>query len=124
MHSILIIEDERAIAQLYETKLKLHEYSVSVAYNGLEGFRKLYDLVPDLILLDLRMPVMSGEKFLEKVRKSEKFKNIPVIILTNINRNEAPQTIWHLGISGYFIKAHHTPSYLLAIVDKHLRGDA
>jgi DNA-binding NarL/FixJ family response regulator len=73
-------------------------------------------------LLDLRLPYMSGDKFLEKLRKMPEFELTPVIILTNVSRNEAPRTIWHLNIAGYFVKAHHTPTELVKIVDSRLDG--
>lgn len=120
MKYILIVEDEHSIAELYKTKLGLHNFRVRIAYNGLEALKEIELDLPDLILLDLRMPVMDGETFLDKCRKINRYEDIPVIILTNISREEAPKTIWHYGISGYFVKAHHTPSDLLKVVEKTL----
>ena len=113
---ILIVEDDRVIANLYKLKLELSGFDCRIAENGLIAFHELHSLRPDLILLDLNMPVMNGEEFLKKIRKDEKFSETPIIILTNISKEEAPRTLWHYGISNYFIKAHHTPTELLKYV--------
>lgn len=116
MKSILLLEDDYAIANLYKTKLESFEFKVTIAINGLEGLKEIKKSIPDLILLDLKMPLMSGDEFLHKFRKNVEHQDTPVIILTNISREEAPKTLWHYGISGYFVKAHNTPSELLKIV--------
>lgn len=120
MPTILLVEDDHAIANLYKTKLDAHDFEVAISNNGLEALKYLVSKTPDLILLDLRMPYMSGEEFLKKFRKNSNYNDIPVIILTNISREEAPKTLWHYGISGYFVKAHNTPADLLNIVKKEL----
>jgi DNA-binding response OmpR family regulator len=113
---ILIVEDDRTISELYTTKLRLEGHVVVQAYNGLEALKKIEKDSFDLILLDLRMPVMDGERFLEKLRKTN--QSVQVIILTNLSREEAPKTLWHHGISGYFVKAHNTPSDLVKVIDE------
>lgn len=113
MKYILIVEDEPSIAQMYQLKLELNNYKALIAHNGLIGLKCLDSFQPDLILLDLMMPIMNGEEFLSKLRKMEAHQNIPVIILTNVSREEAPKTLWHYGISDYFVKAHNTPNELL-----------
>lgn len=117
---ILLIEDDRAITELYKYKLELHGLDVMCASNGLEGLKLVRDHGIDLILLDLRMPVMGGEEFLRRFRKEIDTSEIPVLVLTNISRDEAPKTLWHYGISGYFVKAHNTPADLLKEVIKVL----
>ncbi len=119
MNSVLIIEDERSIADLYKIKLEIHDFLVKIAENGLEGLKVLENFKPDIILLDLKMPVMDGEKFLEKLRKTN--KETPVVILTNVSKEEAPATLWHHGISDYFIKAHFTPTELVNIIEKIIK---
>jgi DNA-binding response OmpR family regulator len=120
MPKILLVEDDHAIANLYKTKLEYSDYDVSVAFNGLEGLKAIALALPEIILLDLKMPIMSGEEFLRKFRKNLDYQDIPVIVLTNISREEAPKTLWHYGISGYFVKAHNTPSDLVKIIEKIL----
>lgn len=117
---ILLVEDDRMIAELYKYKLEIHDLDVIHSNNGLDALRIIKTETPDLILLDLRMPIMDGEEFLRRLRKDEKNEEVPVLVLTNISRDEAPKTLWHYGISGYFVKAHNTPSDLYAQVMKVL----
>lgn len=120
MRKILLVEDDHTISRLYGTKLDLEGFQVMYSYNGLEGLRVLESFKPDIVLLDLMMPVMDGETFLRHFREKSEFQNVPVLILTNLSREEAPKTLWHYGISGYFVKAHHTPKDLSEIIKKHL----
>lgn len=118
MPKITIIEDEQSILEMYRIKFQLEKFDVSVAKNGIEGLDVLEKIRPDIILLDLRMPMMSGDEMLRKLRDREWGTQIPVIILTNISRDEAPRTLWHLGVSEYIVKSHSTPQQ---VVDAVLR---
>ena len=120
MAKVLLVEDDVQIVTLYSIKLNQEGYDLVCAENGLAGLKALDSFTPDIILLDLRMPVMSGEKFLEKIRNQTKFADIPVIVLTNISRSEAPKTIWHYGISDYVVKAHSTPRELVELINRTL----
>jgi DNA-binding response OmpR family regulator len=107
--TILLAEDDRAISSLYSHKLVLDGYKVLQAFDGVEMLGILKNNEIDLVLLDLRMPKMSGDEALERMRKIKKYSNTPVIVLTNIGREEAPKTLWHLGISEYIVKVNITP---------------
>jgi len=115
---IAIIEDDSAIAEMYKLKLTLNGYNVELASNGEEGFNLAKKFKPDVILLDLMMPVMSGEEMLTKLRKTDWGSKINVIILTNISKDEAPKNLQFLNIKRYIVKAHHTPSQILEIIDR------
>jgi DNA-binding response OmpR family regulator len=117
---IAVIEDELAIASMYEFKLSNNGYEVRVAYDGIEGFELLEKFHPELMLLDLRMPGMSGDEMLEKVRKTDWGSQIRVIVLTNISKDEAPASLRLLDVDRYIVKAHHTPSQVIQIVDEIL----
>ena len=121
MTKILLVEDDSSIATLYKFKLESCNYHCLHAENGLDALKALDTFHPDLVLLDLRMPVMDGETFLGRFRKKEGFENIPVIVLTNINRSEASSTLWHHGVSAYIIKAHTTPTEIVDTIEKHLK---
>ena len=112
---ILIVEDDDTIARMYELKLNLNGFVVRLASNGLHALKVMKDARPDLILLDLRMPVMDGVEFLERFRKLD--NSTTIVVLTNISKDEAPKTIWHHGISGYYIKAQNKPSDLIKIIN-------
>lgn len=106
---IAIIEDEAAIRRMYAFKLKHAEFEVCEAEDGFMGLEVIEKEKPDLILLDLRMPRMSGEEMLRELRSTEWGKDIPVIVLTNISRDEAPRTLWHLGVTDFIVKSNSSP---------------
>lgn len=117
---VAVIEDDFPIATMYEFKLAREGYSVKVARNGADGLKLVEQFRPDLILLDIKMPVMSGDEMLEKVRATAWGGHPRVIVLTNISRDEAPHTLRFLNVDRYIVKAHHTPSQVLDIVKEVL----
>ena len=117
---VCVIEDEPSIAAMYEFKLRLEGYEVSIAHNGKDGLKLIKEQSPDLILLDLKMPHMSGDEMLEKLRATPWGSSVRVIILTNISKNEAPQKLRFLNVDRYVVKAHHTPTQISAMVDEIL----
>lgn len=120
-HKIAVIEDEPSICEMYRMKLSGSGYEVKVAHDGQEGLKLLEEFKPQLILLDLRMPVMNGDEMLAKLRQTEWGADIRVIILTNISRDEAPKELQFLSVDRYIVKAHHTPAQVLEIVDHILK---
>lgn len=113
---ILIVEDNPSLANLYEFKFAHEGFEVAVANNGAAGLALAEELHPKLILLDLRMPIMSGDEMLEKLRAEDWGGDIRVIILTNISKDEAPGNLRFLGVDRYIVKAHHTPAQVVDIV--------
>lgn len=79
---ILVIDDEKALVMALSDLLQEHHYDVTTAYNGLEGLEAAKRERPDLMILDLLMPQMSGYDFLKHLRLQAGYENIPVIILT------------------------------------------
>lgn len=119
-HKIAIIEDELPIANMYKMKLELNGYEVRVAHDGQKGLELCQDFLPDLILLDIRMPHMSGDEMLEKLRASDWAKNMRVIVLTNISKDEAPANLRFLQVDRYIVKAHHTPQQVVDVIEEVL----
>ncbi len=113
---VCIVEDEPAIAAMYEFKLAHEGYQVDIAYNGSDGLKLIKQTSPDIVLLDLRMPGMAGDEMLEKLRATPWGSGVRVIILTNISKNEAPQKLRFLNVDRYIVKAHHTPTQIVEIV--------
>lgn len=119
-HRIAIIEDELPIQEMYRLKLTLEGFEVATASDGHEGLKLVESFRPDLILLDLRMPTMSGDEMLLHLRATEWGAAIQVIILTNISKDEAPQALRLLNVHQYVVKAHHTPAQVVAMVKEVL----
>ena len=117
---VLIVEDESSISELYRFKFSLEGFSVQVADNGLKGLEAAKIFHPDLILLDLKMPVLSGDEMLERLRQTDWGASIRVIVLTNISRDEAPSQLRFLDVERYIVKAHHTPSQVVQIAKEAL----
>ncbi|HEX8227010.1 MAG TPA: response regulator [Candidatus Saccharimonadales bacterium] len=115
-HKILIIEDDEPIRSLYELKLTQEGYAVTTAKDGALGLQAAESTTPDLILLDLRMPVMNGDEMLARMRSTAWGSGIRVIVLTNISKNEAPHALRFLHVDRYITKVHHTPSQIVDIV--------
>ena len=113
---ILIVEDEQVIAQMYFFKLESEGFEVKIAANGEEGLRAVSEFAPDLVLLDLRMPVMCGDEMLERLRATKIGSEIKVIILTNISKDEAPPRLRFLDVDRYVVKAHHTPKQIVDVI--------
>lgn len=109
MTKIAIIEDDSVISQMYRMKFEADGFTVEVAGNGRDGVGLVKEFQPDLILLDMQMPIMNGDEALAAIRAEEWGKTIPVIILTNMGEEEAPKTLRSLGIQSYIVKADLTP---------------
>ena len=80
---ILIVEDETILLEMYKDKFTKEGYTVATAENGEKGLETVFSQKPDIILLDLMMPVMDGKTMLRKLREFPQYKKLPVIILTN-----------------------------------------
>lgn len=114
--SVLLIEDDEMLHTMYTQKFNKEGYDVYSAYNGAEGLKMAEEKMPTVILLDIIMPKMDGFVALKKLRKNEKIKNIPVILLTNLGQEEDIRKGRELGADDYFIKANHTPQEVVAKV--------
>src|SRR5437868_4373912 len=117
---IAIIEDDQAISQMYRFKFEAEGYDVQTAENGILGLRLAENMKPDIILLDLMMPEMTGDQMLAKMRQTAWGKDIKVIILTNMGEQEIPETVKQLNVSGVILKADMTPRQVAELVKKQL----
>lgn len=119
-NSILIVEDEPELADAYFSLLDQAGYDVVVAYNGKEALEKAEQHQPELILLDLRMPVMDGVEFLEKYDLKNKHPEVKVVIFSNYDMQDEIDDAYRLGADRYVLKAWASPKELLQIVKNTL----
>ncbi|HEX8974301.1 MAG TPA: response regulator [Patescibacteria group bacterium] len=120
--TILIAEDEEDLRQMYTMAIKSRGFEVLEAKNGeeaLEWLEKNVDNI-DLILLDIVMPEMDGFEALEKIKKDERFRKIPVLVSTNLDNDEDRKEALSMGAKDYFVKSLHTPSELVNEIQKVL----
>ncbi len=122
MPKVAIVEDDQAISQMYRFKFEADGYTVETAGNGKDGLEMIKGFNPDIILLDLMMPIMTGEEMLKKLRDSSWGKDTKVIILTNMGEQEIPDSVKKLGVEGVILKADMTPRQVEEVVKKHLNN--
>jgi DNA-binding response OmpR family regulator len=120
MPKIAIIEDDQAISQMYRFKFEAEGFTVETAENGRLGLALAENMKPDIILLDLMMPEMTGDEMLELLRDTPWGKSVKVIILTNMGEQEIPPKVKELGVSDVILKADMTPRQVADVVKKHL----
>ena len=118
MTKIAIIEDDQVINQMYRMKFEAAGFDVATASDGEAGVAIVKKFHPDLILLDLQMPNMNGVEALSLIRALPSHKQTPVIVLTNIGEEEAPDGLRKLGVHSYIVKADFTPRQVVERV-KH-----
>ncbi len=117
---IAIIEDDQSISQMYRIKFEAENYQVETAANGKLGLELVQKMKPDIILLDLMMPEMTGDQMLQKLRATAWGKNIKVIILTNMGEQEAPPIVKELDVRRFIVKAEMTPRQVAEMVKAEL----
>lgn len=121
MTKIAIIEDDPTINQMYRMKFEADGFDVQLASDGERGVALVEAFQPDLILLDMQMPVMTGHEALKRIRSQSWGESIPVIILTNMGEEESPKELRELGIESYIVKADLTPSQVVERVKETLK---
>lgn len=119
---ILLIEDDPFLLNMYFTKFEMEGFRVVSADNGESGLKEIFNTKPDIILLDILMPKMSGFEVLENIQKAEEeeIKKIPVILLTNLNQQEDIAKAMKLGAVDYLVKAHFMPSEVVGKIKRAL----
>ena len=120
MAKIAIIEDDQAIAQMYRMKFEAEGYEVETAANGKLGLELTAAIKPDIVLLDVMMPDMSGNQMLTQMRQTDWGKNIKVVILTNRSEQEVSEAVRDLGVSAVIVKANMTPRHVAELVKQQL----
>ena len=109
---ILLVEDDPMLTELYQTKLEMEGFQVSVATDGEAGLASAKKLKPDLILLDIMLPKMNGFEVLKDLKKSKTVSAIPVIVLTNLGGEKADsdkRLALSLGAQDFLVKMFHLP---------------
>ena len=123
MPKIAIIEDDQAISQMYRFKFEAEGFEVETAEDGKLGLELAESMKPDVMLLDLMMPEMTGDEMLAAMRKTAWGKDIKVVILTNKGEQEIPEAIKQLDVSAVILKADMTPRQVAELVNKTLAAN-
>lgn len=123
MAKILIIEDDQVLAQIYATRLATEGHTVLTENNGQLGVQKAKEEKPDIILLDLMLPQLTGQQVLLELKKPDAIPQIPVIVLSNLASPLEEQEALNRGASKYLVKTKVTPSEVLATISQVLKQD-
>jgi CheY-like chemotaxis protein len=109
---VLMVEDHPDIADLYQLKLQLEGYRVAVASDGEAGLSMARSLMPDLILLDMHMPLLDGLQVLAALRDDETTDGVPVVVCSEDDSPQLMKEARRLGAVAYLVKANLLPSRL------------
>jgi CheY-like chemotaxis protein len=114
---ILVVDDEEGFRDGVADLLNMEGYAVSVARNAIEAVSMLPDFRPDIILLDLRMPLLDGEAFLRGMRGLPASRDVPVVLISA--KEELPAIASRHGAAGYLSKPFEAPQ-LLSLLERVL----
>jgi two-component system alkaline phosphatase synthesis response regulator PhoP len=116
---ILVVDDDPELVQVVSRILRSKLYEVIVAYNGKEGLQKARKEKPDLIILDILMPVMDGFSASDEFKKDKSLSGVPIIALTSFSESLGQPFDYQFD---EYVNKPVRPKELLDIVDKHLTG--
>jgi len=109
---VLVVDDEADIISTVKYRLEFNEFEVITASNGKEGLEKAASEKPDIILLDISMPVMNGHEMLERLKNSPDIKDIPVIVVSAFSDAKDIAKAAELGIADYVTKPFDFPDLM------------
>ncbi len=122
MAKILVVEDDQDLNRAYGIILRHEGHQVVAAFDGQEALDKLADFTPDLILLDLLMPVMGGLEFLQQWSSMKKNPHAKVLIFTNMENSPEVAEAYKLGAHRCIIKSWTAPHNLAKVISDSLDG--
>ncbi|HAM52612.1 MAG TPA: hypothetical protein DCP92_18645 [Nitrospiraceae bacterium] len=115
MAKILVVEDDLTFASILSIGLRSKGYTVEMAHDGLEGLRKAEDFIPDLIILDVNLPKLSGFDVAMRLKETETLKKIPILMLTALSQEANIERGYSLGIEDYLTKPFNVEHLFLKI---------
>ena len=121
MQKILIVEDEEILRSAYVSVFKIEKFKVDEAANGKIALEKLKSFNPDIVILDIMMPVMSGVEFLQQADISTAYPTTKVLVLSNISDRVTVDNVKSLGASMHLIKSSMSPAELVKTVRSLLK---
>ncbi len=101
---ILVVEDELITQRILSARLEINDYTVITAQDGEEALRKVKEETPDLLILDLMIPKIDGYEVCRMLKFDDKYKDIPIIVLSSLNQQQEREKAIKSGADAYFIK--------------------
>ncbi len=117
---ILIVEDDATLSYIASERFRFAGYQVSTAINGPEGINMAREIRPDIVLLDVIMPEMSGFDVLRKMKEDPELKDIIIVIFSNLAQEQDFSEARRLGAVDFLVKANYTPTQLVERIEQIL----
>ena len=117
---ILLVEDDKLIARAYKESLERAGFKVELATQGDKALESMRKRKPDLLLLDIIMPVMDGVEVMEEMSKDDFLKDIAIIVVTNAERESEIKRSSKYNIIDYFIKSDLSLDQLIQKITEHI----
>ena len=117
---ILLVEDDTALLAVYRSRLELEGFTVSEVHNGEDALSAVVDVRPDLILLDVMIPKISGFDVLDILRNTPDTTNVRVIMLTALSQPKDKERAKQLGVDDYLVKSQVMIGDVVARIKYHL----
>lgn len=123
MNKVLLVEDDKILAKLYQIKFQKAGFDAQLAFDGQEGFNLMKSYNPDLVILDLIMPKVDGISFLAKVKEDSELsgRKTPILVLSNLGQESDIKKATELGAKDFFIKADISLEQMVEKVRKYLK---
>ena len=115
MKTVLVIDDEPLVRLLVKKDLEQLGYNIETASNGEEGWNKILELTPDLVITDLNMPGLYGLELLERIRGGQRTENMPVLCVTSDSNIDTKQRAVLLKATGWVQKPFNSQSWRSAL---------
>jgi DNA-binding response OmpR family regulator len=122
MKKVLIIEDDQVIANIYRNKFTVDGYQTELAFDGETGLKIMRTFQPDIVILDLVLPKMSGVDFIKQVRVEPGSARVPIIVFSNTYLTNMIQEAWKAGANKCLSKTNCTPKDVLDVVRQTIGG--
>lgn len=106
--SVLVVEDDKFISGAYQAKFESEGFNCKFAFNGEEALEILKAFIPDVIILDLVMPVKNGFEVLKEIKKDKKLSKIHVLVATNLGQEQYIVKAKEMGANDYILKSELT----------------
>jgi CheY-like chemotaxis protein len=123
--TVLLVEDDSAVSEMYSLCLSRAGYAAVIAGDGEEALRRIAELEPDLVVLDLQLPLLDGEQVLRRMRADRRFVRTPVVMLTNWGDDrDLAQRVHALGAIDCIVKSHLTPAEMIERIPRWLAAQS
>ena len=118
---LLVVEDDEQYRKMFCELFEKEGFQVEIAVNGTMALEIADRNVPQLVILDILMPIMDGYEFIKEFKENEKLKDVPIVVLSNLSSEESIQKAKDLGVADYIVKSNIAVNEVVELVKKHLK---